>query len=206
MSTSNVPDAPRREDFPPPPPRPARSPRTAAFPSLGAEPAAEGRPLEPVGTRRQGRQGRPRRKRPSGWVLLAAVAAVGLIIWGIAALAGIGRPASVEASAYAKGDCFADFDAAAASGNRVPCTEPHSAQLVGVEKAADGGSYPGRDALEQRAGQLCEASDVKLPQDVSSLKQRSAYPNEDGWKSGDRRMDCYIVSTNGNTLTSSFLP
>lgn len=203
MSTSNVPDAPRREDLPPPPPRPARSPRTAAIPSPPAEPATDGRPEEPVATRRQGR---PRRKRPAAWILLAAVAAVGLIIWGIAALAGIGRPTSVESTAYAKGDCFADFDAAAASGNRVPCTEPHSAQLVGVEKASDGESYPGRDALEQRAGQLCKASDVRLPQDVSALKQRSAYPSEDGWKSGDHRMDCYIVSTNGNTLTSSFLP
>lgn len=203
MSTSNVPDAPRREDFPPPPPRPERSPRTAAVPSVPAGPAADGPTGRPGATRRQGRRGR---KRPPAWILLAAIAAVGLIIWGIAALAGVGRPASVEATAYAKGDCFADFDAAAGSGNRVPCTEPHSAQLVGVEKAADGEAYPGRDALEQRAGQLCKASDVKLPQDVSALKQRSAYPSEDGWKSGDHRMDCYIVSTNGNTLTASFLP
>lgn len=203
MSTSHVPDAPRRGDFPPPPPRPARSPKTAAMPSVPAETAAEPLPEEPSSRRRQGRR---RRRRPPAWIVLAAAAAVGLIIWGIAALSGMGRPASVEATAYAKGDCFADFDATAASGNRVPCAQPHSAQLVGVEKAADSEAYPGRDALEQRAGQLCKASEVKLPQDISALKQRSAYPSEDGWKSGDRRMDCYIVSTNGNTLTTSFLP
>ncbi|AMM34014.1 hypothetical protein SA2016_3352 [Sinomonas atrocyanea] len=185
---------------------------TAAMPSVPAEMAAEPVPEEPVpeeplpeepSARR--RQARRSRRRPAAWIVLAAAAAVGLIIWGIAALSGIGRAASVEATAYAKGDCFADFDATAASGDRVPCTQAHSAQLVGVEKAADSEAYPGRDALEQRAGQLCKASEVKLPQDISALKQRSAYPSEDGWKSGDRRMDCYIVSTNGNTLTTSFL-
>lgn len=138
--------------------------------------------------------------------MLAAAVAVGLIIWGIAALAGLGQPASVNATAYAKGDCFADFDAGAASGDRVPCTQAHSAQLVGVEKAGDSEAYPGREALEQRAGALCKASDITVPQDVSNLKQRSAYPSQDGWKSGDRRMDCYILSTGGNTLTASFLP
>jgi hypothetical protein len=131
---------------------------------------------------------------------------VGLVIWGIAALAGLGKPSTVNSTAYSKGDCFADFDAAAASGERVPCTQAHSAQLVGVESAPADEAYPGRDALEQRAGRLCAAQDVVLPKETGNLKQRSAYPSQDGWKGGDHRMDCYIISTDGNTLSTSFLP
>ncbi|WP_369045375.1 septum formation family protein [Sinomonas sp. P10A9] len=138
--------------------------------------------------------------------MITALVAVGLVIWGISAFASAGRPkTAVESTAYAKGDCFADFDAAANSGDKVTCTDPHSAQLVGVENAGDAEAYPGRDALEQRASQLCKAPNIVLPGDTSNLKQRSAYPSQDGWKGGDRRMDCYILSTNGNTLTASFL-
>ncbi len=138
--------------------------------------------------------------------MLAALVAVGLIVWGISALMAGGSPkSSVQVTAYAKGDCFADFDAAANSGDKVDCTAAHSAQLVGVEKASDSEAYPGREALAQRSGQLCKDPGVTLPQDTSHLKQRSAYPSQDGWKGGDRRMDCYIVSTDGNTLTASVL-
>jgi hypothetical protein len=137
--------------------------------------------------------------------LIAAIVAVGLIIWGIAALAGAGRKPAVDSTAYAKGDCFVDFDAAATSGTTVECSQPHSAQLVGVENAPAEEAYPGREALEQRAGQLCKAPDIKLPENTGNLKQSSAYPSQEGWASGDRRMDCYIVTTDGNTLTASFL-
>ncbi|BCT77546.1 hypothetical protein SCMU_33880 [Sinomonas cyclohexanicum] len=210
MSTPNVPGAPRRGNFPPPPPKPARSPgapgartpglldRFRRSPSRGG-PSRGGTP----GTRREERR---RRRRRGPLFLIAAVVAVGLIIWGIAALAGAGKPkAAVESTAYAKGDCFADFDAAATSGNKVDCAEAHSAQLVGVENAPADEAYPGRDALEQRASQLCKTSDITLPDDTSHLKQRSAYPSQDGWQGGDRRMDCYVVTTDGNTLTASLL-
>lgn len=194
MSTSTPPGAPRRGNFPSPPPRPARAPR-----------ATDKRKDRPTGKPSSRREERRRRRRRGPLLVIAALAAVGLIIWGVAALAGGGKPKTVQSTAYAKGDCFADFDAAANSGDKVDCAAPHSAQLVGVESAGDNEDYPGRDALEQRAGQLCKDPSVALPEDTSHLKQRSAYPSQDGWKGGDRRMDCYIVSTDGNTLTASFL-
>lgn len=201
MSTPNVPGAPRRRNSVPPPPKPARAPRIAPQrasgrgKSPGSSPAGGGR------TRREQRA--RRRRRPL--FLIGAIVAVGLIIWGIAALAGTGKKPTVDSTAYVKGDCFADFDAAAASGNKVDCTEPHSAQLVGVENAGADEKYPGRDALEQRSGELCKASNIALPNNTGNLKQRSAYPSQDGWTGGDRRMDCYIVTTDGNTITASFL-
>ena len=173
------------------PPRPRRSPisRLSAVPTR-----------RPTRRRRAGE----RAKRPLAAV--AALALVALIVWGLSAcLGGSGSPSATSAAPYAQGDCFADFDPSAEDNRKVPCTEPHSAQLVGIG-TADEGDYPGREALEADAGQLCRDADLKLPADTSALKQRTVYPTQDGWQNGDRRMECFIESTGGNTLTASLLP
>ena len=173
------------------PPRPRRSP-VSGFPALPKR-----RP-----TRR--RRSPERAKRP----LAAAVALglVALIIWGLSAcMGGPSSPPATSAAPYAQGDCFADFDPSAEDNRMVPCSEPHSAQLVAVG-TADEGEYPGREALEADAGQLCRDASLKLPPDTSELKQRTVYPTQDGWQNGDRRMECFIESTGGNDLTASLLP
>ncbi|GAB4098356.1 septum formation family protein [Sinomonas halotolerans] len=130
---------------------------------------------------------------------------VGLIIWSAVGPLAQKPGTEVNATEYAEGDCFVDFDAAAESNRTVPCTESHSAQLVGSFTAEADEPYPGRDSLEERAGRLCQAETLALPEATDSLKQRTAYPSEEGWASGDRRLDCFIESTAGNTLTGSFL-
>lgn len=132
---------------------------------------------------------------------------VGLGIWGISALVGGGSAQNdVKAASYTKGNCFADFNPTADSNRRVDCSEPHSAQLVDQTTAAAEDAYPGRDALEGRAKDLCDKVSLKLPSDSSKLKKRYTYPTQEGWGSGDRRIDCYVESTDGNTLTASLLP
>jgi hypothetical protein len=156
------------------------------------------------------RSRRASRRRP--WIIavaaLVGLVVVGLGIWGITAIVqGSGRPGEdVKAASYAKGNCFADFDATADSNRRVGCTDPHSAQLVDQANVSDADAYPGREALEARAKDLCDKASLNLPADPSKLKKRYTYPTQEGWGGGDRRIDCYIESTDGNTLTASLLP
>ncbi|MDQ4502459.1 septum formation family protein [Sinomonas sp. ASV322] len=118
-------------------------------------------------------------------------------------------PASESATSsadYKVGDCFADFDGKAQANRVVACTYDHSAQLVAVTTYAAGDSYPGKDALESRASELCRQTKLNIPQDTSSLKQSTGYPTQGGWGNGDRRVDCFVVSSKGNSLTASLLP
>ena len=176
------------------PPRPRRSP-ASAFPRVF--------PAVPKRQSARRRRGPKRPGRPIAAV--AALVLVALMVWGLSAcLAGPGGGRSASPGPHAQGDCFADFDPSAQEHRTVPCTEPHSAQLVAVG-SAEGGAYPGREALEADAGQLCRDADLNLPADTSMLKQRTVYPTQDGWQNGDRRMECFIESTGGNTLTASLL-
>ncbi|WP_212745932.1 septum formation family protein [Sinomonas susongensis] len=109
-------------------------------------------------------------------------------------------------ASYKSGDCFSNFDASAQANRVVPCTQAHSAQLVATAMYGAGGSYPGKDALEQRASDLCRQTQLTLPQDTSTLRQRNAFPSQSSWSAGDRRVDCFVESTKGNTLTASLLP
>ncbi|MEA5453922.1 septum formation family protein [Sinomonas sp. JGH33] len=107
---------------------------------------------------------------------------------------------------YKVGDCFADFDSKAQANRVVSCTDAHSAQLVAIASYAASDSYPGKDALASRADELCRQTKLNLPQDTSSLKQSTGYPTQGGWGTGDRRVDCFVVSSKGNSLSASLLP
>lgn len=181
-----------------------------------------GEPIQPM-TRRQARipqrpQRAPKSSRlpatPWGKVLASGGGVVVLLVlWALIASL-MAKPAGTAPSAegltpssnYKAGDCFANFDAGAESNRVVPCTQAHSAQLVATAMYGKGDSYPGKDALEQRASDLCRQTQLTLPQDTSMLKQRNAFPSQSGWSSGDRRVDCFVESTRGNSLTASLLP
>ena len=181
-------------------------------------------PSEPI-TRRQNRiPERPRRAPRSsrlpatawGKVLGAGGGVVVLLIlWAFVSSLSAKTETAVTAPAaegltpsanYKTGDCFANFDAGAAANRLVPCTQAHSAQLVATAMYGAGDSYPGKDALEQRASDLCRQTQLTLPQDTSMLRQRNAFPSQSSWSAGDRRVDCFVESTKGNTLTATFLP
>lgn len=135
------------------------------------------------------------------WALIASLSAKSDTAATAPAAEGLTPSAS-----YKTGDCFSNFNAGAAANRIVPCTQAHSAQLVATAMYGTGDSYPGKGALEQRASDLCRQTQLTLPQDTSMLRQRNAFPSQGSWSAGDRRVDCFVESTKGNTLTASFLP
>ncbi|NUP75736.1 MAG: hypothetical protein HOQ07_13980 [Sinomonas sp.] len=179
-------------------------------------------PQQPV-TRRQsrvpvrpGRSPRALRFRATPWGRVTTVSGavvVLLVLWALVASLTAqhnGRTPTAEgvipASGYAAGDCFADFNAAADANRAVPCGDPHSAQLVATLTYGTGDAYPGKDALDTRATELCRQTKLNLPKNASDLKQRTVVPTQEGWGGGDRRVDCFVESSNGNSLSSSLLP
>jgi hypothetical protein len=102
-------------------------------------------------------------------------------------------------------DCFKDFDPDAPQSTVVDCATGHSAQLVAVERYAAGDSYPGREALKQRARDACKAAPL-TDKSYDALSYKLAYPSSSSWNKGDRRVDCYVVTDAGNVMTKSLLP
>lgn len=191
---------------------------TSVYGSHGQHPGdpqtAEPRSTPP--SRRPRRINQRRRFRATPWGRVTTVGGavvVLLVLWALVATltakhAGP-EPLSegvTSASKYAVGDCFPDFDASADTNRTVSCTEAHSAQLVATATYAATDAYPGKESLDTRAAELCRQTKLDLPQDTSKLKQRTVVPTQDGWNGGDRRVDCFVESSNGNSLSQSLLP
>lgn len=161
---------------------------------------------------------------------LAAVVVLGLLIWWLTSLGGTTQqsdaaaPASASAGAsstatrgplplegvnpmdFRLGDCFKDFDASAPTSTVVPCTTGHSAQLVAVERYADGDSYPGRESLKKKALDTCKAAPLTDKSSDYQFSYKLAYPSSSSWGTGDRRVDCYFVADGGNLIKESLIP
>ncbi|WP_208749976.1 septum formation family protein [Arthrobacter sp. PM3] len=103
-------------------------------------------------------------------------------------------------------DCFKDFDPDAQQSTIVDCSTAHSAQLVAVEKYAADDSYPGREALKQKARGACKAAPLTEKAGDYDLSYKLAYPSSSSWDKGDRRVDCYAVTDGGNVIKESLLP
>ena len=185
----------------------------------------------PLARRARPFAGRIRRLGPKRLGAAAAVlAAIGLLVWwAVASFAGGGQPSAdnspavTAASASAPAsratlplqgvtpmdfqlrDCFKDFDPDAQQSTVVDCATGHSAQLVAVEKYAAGDSYPGREALKQKARDVCRSAPL-TDKTGDALSYKLAYPSSSSWNKGDRRVDCYVVTDGGNVLTKSLLP
>lgn len=103
-------------------------------------------------------------------------------------------------------DCFKDFDPDAQQSTIVDCATGHSAQLVAVEKYGSADSYPGREALKQKARNACKAAPLTEKAGSYGLSYKLAYPSSNSWDKGDRRVDCYAVTDAGNVIKESLLP
>ncbi|KAB1642276.1 hypothetical protein F8O05_10680 [Gulosibacter chungangensis] len=150
------------------------------------------------------------------WLVVAAVvvvaAAVGGWLW-----APFGRPSApsslVEATTgptvtplatLETGDCFTTLESPwAASFDRVACTDPHTAQLtaiVPVDSVLDAsGSWPGEEALRERAMLACqapEAIDLEAAASIPDLEIQVRWPaNETEWDAGVRDYYCFASSS-----------
>ncbi|SDP47186.1 Septum formation [Arthrobacter sp. ok909] len=167
-------------------------------------------------------------------VATAVLVVLGLLVWwAVASFAGSAQPSadssspapatsSASASAPASRgalplegvspldfqlrDCFKDFDPNAEQSTIVDCATGHSAQLVAVERYAADDSYPGRDALKQKARDACKDAPLTDKAGDYALSYKLAYPSSSSWNKGDRRVDCYAVTDGGNVIMESLLP
>ncbi|TKV26490.1 hypothetical protein FDK12_14060 [Arthrobacter sp. NamB2] len=143
-------------------------------------------------------------------VLGGAVVLVGLLIWLLVSLfGGSGDEGRVDPSSLAAGECLADFTDITEDAVLVDCTEPHNAQLLASESYPDAAEFPGRDQLGLRAEAACAAASADInPEvvvdelDVTLLR---ATPTAETWADGDRRVDCFAVIENGDTVSQSLL-
>ncbi|MET3947083.1 hypothetical protein ABIB49_001785 [Arthrobacter sp. UYCu512] len=171
-----------------------------------------------------------RRQRPARiGAAAAAVVLAGALIWWLTSLGGGTQQPAADASPAASapsapasrgplplegvgpldfqlGDCFKDFDPEAQTSTVVECSSGHSAQLVAVARYADADSYPGRDALKQKALDTCKTASLAPKESDYLLGYRLAYPSSTSWDKGDRRVDCYVAIESGNTIMESLIP
>jgi hypothetical protein len=114
-------------------------------------------------------------------------------------------PANVEAKDYQLGDCFADFDSNALKARAVDCTTDHSAQLGAIFRYKAEDTFPGRDALKQKALETCRTAILSPAIANYTLINELVYPSSDSWNAGDRRVDCFLMTKSGNTIKESLL-
>ncbi len=102
------------------------------------------------------------------------------------------------------GDCVAEIQASEEtfiSVQTVPCSEPHSAEIISTATLPEG-DFPGDEALQAQAGEMCLIefeSFVGLSYEESVLDFSFLYPHEGSWDAGDRFVVCAVYDPAGDT-------
>lgn len=155
---------------------------------------------------------RTRSRRSSRPLLLigGALVLLGLLAWLLVALfGGSDDEGRVDPSSIAAGECLADFTGITEDAVLVQCTEPHNAQLVASEEYPEDADFPGRDQLGLRAEAACAAASEDIDPDAVTADLQvtllRATPTAQTWADGDRRVDCFAVIGNDDTVTQSLL-
>jgi len=142
-----------------------------------------------------------------GWVIRIAIIAV-VVIGGL-----IFRDRlSSNASDLKVGDCFdkpGETTDTVEDVQHHPCNETHTGEVVFVgDVPGDNASYPGEAAFDAFAFDKCSAAFTTYTgSDIYSqevLNMGYFFPIQEGWGKGDHGVTCYIVRTDGATVTSSF--
>jgi hypothetical protein len=88
-----------------------------------------------------------------------------------------------------------------------PCTEAHDAEAVLVQDYPNATAYPGIDAFDEFVQSTCvpawEAYTGRTYETDSELDIAYFYPQEQGWGSGDREVECFALRVDHAKLTSS---
>lgn len=182
--------------------------------SRSAPGATAWNPTTPEG----GADGHPKRDRTrsrrGGLPLLlvtgGGVVLLGLLVWLLVALfGGSDDEDRVDPSSIAAGECLADFTVITEEAVLVQCTEPHNAQLVATEEYPEDADFPGRDQLGLRAEAACASASEDIDPDVVTVDLQvtllRATPTAETWADGDRRVDCFAVVEDGDTIAQSLL-
>lgn len=96
----------------------------------------------------------------------------------------------------AKGDCFVDFNPSQSSFELLDCQEPHDAEVF-VSSPLPPGPYPGTEAVDQIADDLCFGDRfeefVGLAYADSAIFSLRSRPTEETWNLGDRTINCILT-------------
>ncbi|NJC23456.1 hypothetical protein BJ994_002532 [Arthrobacter pigmenti] len=224
-----VPESPWKQPFAGPHPQAPGSPHAPLGGAYGLPPAGaeQGTTAQDSSRDRTGKSGTNRRT-------LIIVAVAGLVILGLLifaiirivdAVSGGGPDAapSVDASPGADGiiaesisplelgagACILDFDESNLSENvtTVTCTTPHNAQLLATDTYPEDTEFPGDEALAVRGDELCNSAEVdeRAATEYPDLTLIQVTPTSGTWAEGDRRVDCFVVSNEGNIITDDLL-
>ncbi|MBE1535012.1 DUF4190 domain-containing protein [Actinomadura algeriensis] len=102
-------------------------------------------------------------------------------------------------STLRKGDCFTDYDVAKRLRmvEAVPCTEPHTGEIV-TRSALPDGPYPGDDRTEAATHVVCGAEFAGLRKSPHYPKLRPYYEwPEAAWNTGNRQVTCALHHEGG---------
>jgi hypothetical protein len=86
----------------------------------------------------------------------------------------------------------------------VPCTEPHRSEVTGIETLS-GGAYPGDEAVDEMAGNLCTDAAVAYAPTAMEAGELDVFyfpPNEAGWARGDKTVICLVDDPIGDRTSS----
>ncbi|GAA2172816.1 hypothetical protein GCM10009784_04770 [Arthrobacter parietis] len=107
------------------------------------------------------------------------------------------------------GDCILGFDSTDLSADvtTVTCTTPHNAQLLATTSFPEDSEFPGEAALNASGDDLCNsvAIDENAAAEYAGLTLTQVTPTSGTWADGDRRIDCFVVSDEGNVITDTLL-
>ena len=86
------------------------------------------------------------------------------------------------------------------------CDEPHDAEVYLVRRL-EGSSYPGDEAVQRQADEVCAGPAFEdyfgVSSAASALAVQYLWPGEENWRQGDHDVVCAAVSGDGQPLTSS---
>ncbi len=105
------------------------------------------------------------------------------------------------------GTCFNSDPTPGSKLSIVDCDEPHTDEYY-AELAVTGTTYPGYEAVEEQADELCITAFepyVGIPYDESALNFSYFYPSQGSWENdGDRQVLCRIIGVEeGQRITGS---
>lgn len=102
------------------------------------------------------------------------------------------------------GDCFDEFDDTQSNFVPISCDEPHDAEVF-VDFEYPAGPYPGEDAIDEMADELCFGQTfedfIGLDYQNSAIFALRSRPTEETWNLGDRTINCIL--TDEETRTGS---
>jgi hypothetical protein len=179
----------------------------AESPVSGWVPAAEYQPPPPPGSVPFWR------RIPIGWLIVLVVIGGGAVVgWYFAADRGSGgeitKAGDLEAKDLRVGDCFDLKDPASdevGDVTAVPCTDEHEFELFFAASLPEG-EFPGDPAFKTYVQANCFpafATFVGTPYDDSELDVYWLQPTDDGWRDGDRSVQCAVYHPRIHRLKES---